>query len=486
MRGEEERETRAVDETREEIDAWAQENVQGYRELAPAERREIRATVRQGRALGISDVDLVAIANVSARSGVRISFSKERAVIGRSSAGKLTYTDGFYDPAANEIVINPEGKRSTGRLLFHELSHALYGDKRYRKLLKKAVRDMDADQAKGILARYREAGRTSPLALAEELVVHHAEDVLGNRANLERLVRAEPTIGDKILSFFGLARTEYAGTPRLSRAAGRLYRHFEAALDAFGQENRANLAAEPLTSINPENTQVSVDGRRDAFRASSTGMANDTLLPYDAELTGLIQQRGDYIVDSFDKLVEVVNLAFDAPQKKATVYFGIVTPEILSHITESIPNMPKDFEGRLFKEGRTYSIAATLDSIRHIVDEKKLSREDVIDYLDRFADTILEFDRVTFDYYTDSRGKKTSGLLFRKRFEDSTIISFDLVSNNKRSILLQSLYMENADYQRKKRSAETPLMQNAPANAQDEVGQTSYNPKISQKGFRCQ
>lgn len=115
-----------------------------------------------------------------------------------------------------------------------------------------------------------------------------------------------------------------------------------------------------------------------------------------------------------------------------------------------------------------------MDGIRHIVDEKKLSREDVIDYLDRFADTILEFDRVTFDYYTDSRGKKTSGLLFRKRFEDSTIISFDLVSNNKRSILLQSLYMENADYQRKKRSAETPLMPNTSAHTPEaRVGQTS-------------
>lgn len=87
-------------------------------------------------------------------------------------------------------------------------------------------------------------------------------------------------------------------------------------IEAWARENVTGLTAEPLTRTNPANTHVSGDGKRYAFRDSSTGMANDALLPYDAELAGFIQQRGDYIVDGFDKLVEVVNLAFDAPQKR--------------------------------------------------------------------------------------------------------------------------------------------------------------------------
>ena len=263
--GESARSVKSQAATREEVDAWALEHVKGYRELAPNERREVRATVRQAQALGFSDGDVTVYAAVAVRSGVRISFSKERTLYTKKD-GSTAYSDGFYDPKTNEIVVNPEGKRSAGRLLFHELSHALYGEKRFTKALARAVRDMNADRAQELLDRYREAGRTDLSELSEEVIVHHAEDVLGNRTNLERLVRDEPTLRDKILSFFGVARTEYQGTPRLSRAAGRLYRHFEAALDTFSAATRAT---EPLTSTNPANTQVSGDGKRYALNPYS-------------------------------------------------------------------------------------------------------------------------------------------------------------------------------------------------------------------------
>ena len=200
---------------------------------------------------------------------------------------------------------------------------------------------------------------------------------------------------------------------------------------------------------------------RYSFRGSESGMANDALSAYDEELTRFIEQRGDYIVNSFDKLKQIVNLAFDNPNLKATAYFGIISNESLEKIKNSIPNLAKAIEGILFKEGRDYSIAVTFDSIRHIVDEKGLSREDVIDYLDRLADTILVFDSVAFDYYYQG-GQKTPGLLFKKAFSDGTLLSFNLVSQKKRSIVLHSLYLDSVNYQKKK-SAKTLLMQNASA-----------------------
>ena len=213
---------------------------------------------------------------------------------------------------------------------------------------------------------------------------------------------------------------------------------------------------------------------RYSFRDSESGMANDALSAYDEELTRFIEQRGDYIVDSFDKLKQIVNLAFDNPNLKATAYFGIINTETLEKIKNSIPNLPQASKDILFKKGKEYSIATTLDAIRHIVDDKKLSREDVIDYLDRLADTIMMFDSVAFDYYHKGQNK-TPGLLFKKKFEDGTLVSFDLVSHKKRSVVLQTLYMDNADYQKKK-SAETLLMQNASSNtSKTQVGQTSDN-----------
>ena len=227
------------------------------------------------------------------------------------------------------------------------------------------------------------------------------------------------------------------------------------------------------------------DGKSDintrySFNTSKTGVANDALSTYSEELSQLILQKGDYIIDSFAKLEEIVNLAFDNTAEKATAYFGIINPQILEKIKNSIPNLPKEIEGMLFKEGREYSIATTLDAIRHIVDDKSLNREDVIDYLDRFADTILEFDSVSFDYYTDSYKNKIPGLLFKKQYPDGTLMSFNLISKKKRSVILQSLYMDKANYQKKK-LAKTLLMKNNLSHTpKARVGQTSNN-SIPQK-----
>ena len=120
-------EAKAKTETKiREIEAWARENVKGYSELTPNERREIRAMIRQARALGIPDIDIGRYANLSARTRVRVSFSKARCFYDFAEDGTAIYADGFYDPKANEIVVNPEGKRSAAKLLMHELSHALY------------------------------------------------------------------------------------------------------------------------------------------------------------------------------------------------------------------------------------------------------------------------------------------------------------------------------------------------------------------------
>ena len=170
-----------------ELDAWAMENVTAYRSLTPNERRAVRATVRQARALGIAETDIRMCASVAARSGVRIAFRKDARM------------EGYYDSGENLIVLNPAGKKSPSRLLLHELSHALYTTKKGKRILDRYRKKMDAARAGEIDHRYTEAGLAAHVG--EEIAVHYAEDVLGNRATMERLLREEPTLGDKVLSF---------------------------------------------------------------------------------------------------------------------------------------------------------------------------------------------------------------------------------------------------------------------------------------------
>lgn len=249
------------------------------------------------------------------------------------------------------------------------------------------------------------------------------------------------------------------------------HRSFPEAKDVvsdFVKEYKDGMKHSDRDLASPSNPDI-----RYSFRDSDSGMANDALSPYDDELKGFIERRGDYIVDSFDKLQEIVNMAFDKPQLKATAYFGIINTETLEKIKNSTHNLPKSVEGILFKKGRDYSIAVTLDSIRHMVDEKSsLTREDIIDFLDRLADTIVEFDTVAFSFY-EKKGERIPGLLFDKKFSDGTLSSYNFVSQGKRSLVLQSFYMDSGDYQKKK-SAETLLLQKATTHtSKTQVSQTS-------------
>lgn len=243
-----------------------------------------------------------------------------------------------------------------------------------------------------------------------------------------------------------------------------------------GQIRGTGLQSDHTGSNEHNRTSNKRESIKYSFRESQSGTANDKLLPYDAELSGYITRNGNYIINTFDKLKDFVNLAFDKPNVKSVGYFGIIDTQTLSKIEKSVPNIPKELNGTLFKENKDYSVAVTLDSIRHLVDEKKLmTREDVIDYLDRLADTIVDFDSVSFDYYTNPSGGRNNGLLFKKVFEDGALVSFNIISNKKRSLNLITVYLESGDY-KKRKSAETLLMQNAPAHTlKAGVGQTSID-----------
>ena len=61
--------------------------------------------------------------------------------------------------------------------------------------------------------------------------------MLGNKYTLEKLLEAEPTLKDKILSFFKGASTDYADVPKLSSAAKKYYKTYKKLFDEFSARN---------------------------------------------------------------------------------------------------------------------------------------------------------------------------------------------------------------------------------------------------------
>ena len=410
----------------------------------------------------------------------------------RTAAGRVG-ENGRFDHKTNTVYLDLNaGNDGEGVILFtasHELTHfiAKWSPKKY-KILRETLFDFYGKTNKDVLAMAHaqmEAAKAAghPItfdAAIEEVVADAMERMLtdGNAQTFfETLEKKDKSLVEKIKDYFkdllAKIRKAYEGAAFQSDEAQFLHESTEAVeriqalfFDAL------NDAGETYREIG--DTAVLEEARESySFRNSKNGMANDKLAPYSDELRSIIESRGDYIVDSYEKLRTVVDLAFDEPTRKATAYFGTINQATLEKIKNSIPNLPQDKQGTLFKEGREYSIAATLDSIRHIVDDKKLTRADVLDYMDRLADTVVDFDSVTFDVYIDAFKQKNSGLLFKKEFPDGTLISFNLVSHKKRSVSLHTLYLNRADYQ-KKRSAKTLLMQTASARTPEvRAGQTS-------------
>ena len=255
-----------------EIDKLAREKVKGYSKLSDASKGMIRKLIREGRANGVPEADILMYASVSARSGIDVQFDKEECYRGVKEDGSLDYADGFYEASKNRIVVNPDGKRSAERLVIHELDHAIrkFFDKKGNKATRiyfEAIQGVSPEVREKIAKEYKKMAKPGEAAalVMDETNAYYAEQVLGNKYTLEKLLEEEPTLKDKILSFFKGAGKDYANVPKLSGAAKKYYRTYKKLFDDFSARNAENNAIEkPLTSMKTENMQDS--GRRYAIK----------------------------------------------------------------------------------------------------------------------------------------------------------------------------------------------------------------------------
>lgn len=243
-----------------EIDAYARENISEYKNLSAAGQAAIRATIRQGRAAGVQEDFVLSCARVSARSGLRVVFSKEASFV----AANGSYADGAIDLKNNRIIINPEAKSRTGEsILIHELTHAIYNDTDGSLTVAEGLEIMTDAEKEKIRKRYAAAGQGSAVQVSDEINAHFAEQTLSNKNILERLVQKKQTLKEKILGFFKKARTDYQSDEKLTGAAARLYRQYKKLFDEFSARNQRylgveNASAEARTQAHEESLRNSV------------------------------------------------------------------------------------------------------------------------------------------------------------------------------------------------------------------------------------
>ena len=321
----------------EELDTYARQNITDYSKLSAPNQSMIRKVIREGRAKGMSDEDVLAYAKISAHAGIDISFDKQATFRGHDEEKGDEYADGFYDPKTNRIVVNPEAKRSHERLLLHELEHTILRGKNGVKLMSTALKNIDSDTREKILRRYGEFYSKNGLGeaesagiLADEVAAHYAEEILSNRHTLERLVEAEPSLKDKILSFFKGASEDYKSVPKLSKAARQYYKTYKKLFDEFAERNFQNNATEAQT-------------------ARLSGEVSDARFSL---------QFADHIADNQRRFILSNNVALTQDELELAIEQTAHMVEVMSKYKDILPadTVPKKAKATLVKNG-SYDIS---------------------------------------------------------------------------------------------------------------------------------
>lgn len=383
-----------------EIDAYARENISEYKNLSAAGQAAIRATIRQGRAAGVQEDFVLSCARVSARSGLRVMFSKEASFV----AANGSYADGAIDLKNNRIIINPEAKSRTGEsILIHELTHAIYNDTDGSLTVAEGLETMTDAEKEKIRKRYAAVGQGSALQVSDEINAHFAEQTLSNKNILERLVQKKQTLKEKILGFFRKARTDYQSDERLTGAAARLYRQYKKLFDEFSARNQRYLGVE------------------NAFTEARkyVGDKHFALKPYsEKQKENWKNSKNIVIYESSSQLQEFVRQSRSDNQYSKKMYFGAIGSELAARIEE---------QTGLNLENYNYALRS--DEVRKIFkDHGTVGTE-----APRGQRPVTEADFLAIPDILDGA---TSITLSEKKYNGQPAIAFSKVSGNERTTVV--------------------------------------------------
>lgn len=156
------------------------------------------------------------------------------------------------------------------------------------------------------------------------------------------------------------------------------------------------------------------------------------------------------IVENKEILKKLVIESFEDLTLKKDIYIGIIPKEVINSIKTRIKQIKKKDIEKILNENIEYALKINQDEIRHINKKETITMEDVIRFVCSLDDVILNFDNVSYGKYNNQ-----NALRFEKNMEDGNHISFNVISNQKNTIRIQTLFLDKKDY--KKRSVLSKL-----------------------------
>ena len=235
-----------------ELDKFANENVPEYKKLSEGEKEAVRATLRYARANGISLKDQILFARIAAKSGMNIITTTEL------EDGKPAWFDGY-----NTIYIDASKPRTRTfkGLLGHEMFHKLFQDKKAKKLFRNAYNAVpDARRAEIeqlYTEKYTKLNKFSEREIQdigdEEVAAAYAEEIFNTPDVWSYILDGEPSLKDKVLSFFKGAPKHYDFAAEMDPAAREWLKEYKKLFDKVAEYNAGGtVAADVGTTLRTE------------------------------------------------------------------------------------------------------------------------------------------------------------------------------------------------------------------------------------------
>ena len=405
---------------------------------------------------------------------------------------------GMYVREYNAIILDKSLKEKEAdlmRLVVHEIQHAVQdiegfangaSPEYWRKRIKEGFDTRpkyEQDKTKKLLEEYSRIERDNPDFIREMIELEGMKPTIGRgRADPrtgkkieedpmewkhydEKMDSIEAEYGNLMWNFIDLMDEISLSENRGKRNGKQLYDDTAGEVEARNTAERLNLDSEQRKNTRPDIDRKDVvfaDGSEYLSVKSEDEAFENQIRPYSEFRERLISSdKNNVIARTKEDVVAFVRESFLDKQSKKSLHLGAVSSELMERIYNEVENLPENKRDSLFKSNREYSLEIGQEDIRHLVQDKKgLSVEDVINYVLNMPTVVNDFDQV---HYTEYRKGNNimNGLLFRKQLSDGKYIVLEIVSKKSSEMQTHNIYMDKADYKKKKKASNSMSVQKA-------------------------
>lgn len=409
-----------------DIDAMATERIPEYHTLSEPNKQAVRMTIRQAQANGIAEAETLTFARVAARSGMNIVFDGAKSAVGDANI------------QGNTIYINPNApkERLQSRLLLHEAGHALLRSKDGKNLISEAFRHIAPERSQEIAQRYINFYKKQGMSMEqympivnEEITTAYIEDVLGDANAWEYILGEDPSLSEKVLSFFRKAARDYSADEKLSAEARKLLRTYKKLFADLSAQNQGNNALE-LSRQDERGKAPSAE-----VKAQRRALP-DSIGAYSDEERKSIEARKDNITArSYDDVLEFFEYSIsDKSNEGKTMFVGKISSKTAAKIHKATG-----------LNAFNKSIALNSHDLRHMMkehgdaDSEAMRNQEAItaDNFEYVIETIADPDEVTSE--KDEKSGVLS-LIFKKEIAGKTT-AITIFSEKRKTLTLKTAWI---------------------------------------------